>query len=128
MAKIKSTLTGTVNHTKASDRIRHREECVGTTRDNTTVHTQTNSRPLSSMIESASVRTVGEYDWKTGTMKKRSLDVISNAKRNINTLKVHPVTNARNYEDDKPSGGMGASPCCGYGYGNQTPAPSGRRK
>jgi hypothetical protein len=125
MAKIKATLTGTINHTKAYDRVHHREQCLSMTRDDSTVHAQVNSRPLSSMIESGSVRTTERYDWKTGTMRKESLDVIDNAKRNINTLKVHPVTNARQYEEAK-DGSLYPSDCC-YG-GNQTPAPRGRRK
>ena len=128
MAKIKATLTGgsTVNHKAAYDRIRHREQCLATTHDDMAVHAQVNSIPLSSVVESASVRTVDEYDWKTGQMKKRSLDVIENAKRNINTLKVHPVTNARHDEVDKNE--KGVPMCCGFGYGNQTPAPRGRRR
>jgi hypothetical protein len=102
MAKIKSTLTGgsTVNHKKAYDRIYHREDCVGTTRDGIHVYAQVNSHPLDSMVESASVRTTSGYDWKTGEFKKKKLDIVQNAKNNINYLSVHPVTNARQCKND----------------------------
>jgi sulfate adenylyltransferase subunit 1 (EFTu-like GTPase family) len=126
MAKIKSTITGT--YEQVYKRIHRSEVCAGGAGD-TLVHVQSNSRPLSALVESASVRETDRYDWKTGRMVKEKLDVISNAKRNINTPKIHPVTNARNYADDSRSSGMNmTAPCCEYGYGNQTPAPRGRRK
>jgi hypothetical protein len=125
MAKIKATLTGTVNHTQADCRIHRSEVCAGGAGD-TLVHVQSNSKSLNSMIESASVRDQDVYDWKTGTMTKKKLDVLANARRNINTLCVHPVTNARAREDEKS--GMGSSPtCCEYGS-TRTYPPSGRRK
>lgn len=121
MAKIKSTLTGpTVNHSQADKRIHRSESCAGTTRDGQHVYVQSNCKPLDSMIETASVRTQDVYEWKTGTMAKKKLDVLANAKRNINTLCVHPVTNARSRTKDED-----------YGYGGAMAypvAPSGRRK
>ena|ERR1700676_2097343 len=106
MAKIKSTITG--GHEQAYKRIRHSESLAGTTRDGTSVHVQTNCRPLDSMVESESVRTTSEYDWKTGEFKKKKLDIVENAKRNINYLNVHPVTDARRHKDDDKQNGMGA--------------------
>lgn len=127
MAKIRSTITGgTVNHSMADKRIYRSESCMGGAGD-TLVYAQTNCRPLSSVIEKASVRTVDIYDWKTGTMKEKALDLVTNAKANINTPCIHPVTNARAREKEKNEYGSMANPCC-YGSGNQTPAPRGRRK
>ena len=91
--------TGRVNHNKADDRVYRRQVSIGTTADGTHCYDATNSHPLSSMIEDASVRTTDRYDWATGTMHKEKIDILSNAKANINTLKVRPVTNARHYEE-----------------------------
>jgi hypothetical protein len=125
MAKIKSTLTGgsTVNHKKAYDRVHHREDCVGTTRNGDHVYAQVNSHPLDSMIESESVRTTNRYDWKTGEFKKEKLDVLENSHLNITTLKVRPVTNARAREYTDKGYGIAGNPGMCY-----PSAPTGRRK
>ena len=91
--------TGRVNHNKADDRVYRRQVSIGTTADGTHCYDATNSHPLSSLVEDASIRTTDRYDWATGTMHKEKIDILSNAKANINTLKVRPVTNARHYEE-----------------------------
>lgn len=111
MAKIKSTLTGgsgRVNHNKANDHIRHREDCVGTTRDGTHVFAQVNSRHVNTLVESASLRETSNYDWKTGKITKKKLDVVENARQNMAYLNVHPVTNARAANDGHGHGNGGA--------------------
>jgi len=101
MAKIKSTLTGGgsksggVNHQKAYDHMHRSETCVGTVRAGESVHAQTNCVPLSAYVESGSLRESSRYDWKTGKFVKEKMDVMSNARDNMNYLKVRPVTDAR---------------------------------
>ena len=98
MAKIKATITGgsTVNHSQSYKRIHHNESLAGTTRDGVSVHVMTNSRPLNSMVETASLVVERDmYDWKTGTFGDVRGDVLTNAQRHINRLKTHAETSGR---------------------------------
>ena len=122
MAKVKSTITGTVNHSKADDRVYRREICAGTTADGTHITAMSNSKPLSSFVESASLRTTQRYDWQTGTVKTEQLDVLDNARRNITNLHVRPVTNGRHCESDRPYGNMA------MGMAVPTPSPLSRSR
>lgn len=65
-----------------------------------------NSKPLSSFVESASLRTTQRYDWQTGTVKTEQLDVLDNARRSMSTLCIRPVTNGRHMESERPYGNM----------------------
>jgi hypothetical protein len=126
MAKIKSTITGGgsgVNHSKAYKATRRDEVCAGGA-GNATVHVNSNSHPLDTMIERGSLREVDEYDYATGKMRKRPLDVLSNARESMARLKTYPVTTARQYEEDsKPR-----YPTIGYGPYAGPMQPRGRRK
>lgn len=108
MAKIKSTLTGTaLGQCEANSRIHRSESCVGTTRDGTHVYAQTSARPLNDFVESASVRSVVNYDWRSGQYKRKELDIVENGRRNINSLCIRPVTNGRHVpSEEMPSYGM----------------------
>lgn len=112
MAKIKATITGGgVNHQKAYDRIHHREDCIGNVRDNTTIHTQVNSRPLNSMVEKESLTCERDkYDWKTGTFRDEYGNILTNAQRHITRLKTHTETSGRRQrEKEKEKSDYGAS-------------------
>jgi len=119
MAKIKSTLTGPARgQAEAYKRIHRSESCVGPIADGTDVHIQTSRRPLSAFVESDSLRSVVEYDWKTGTYARRQLDIVENARRQIRSLKVRPVTNGHHVpSEEMPNYGIGMAVA-------STPAPA----
>ena len=79
----------------------HRAEICAGMGGGTHVMAQSNSRPLTDFVESASIRSVPRYDWMNGTMTREPLDIVSNAHRNLNTLKIRPVTNARHFKDQE---------------------------
>jgi len=114
MAKIRSTITGTVNHAMADKRAYRRDIPLGD------INVPANSHPLSSMVESASLRSTERYDWQTGTFKREQLDVVDNARRNINTLKIRPVTNARHCDESSCTN----SPMYGGMYGGMMAMPA----
>lgn len=101
-----------VNHDKAYKSIHSREECAATTRSGAKVEIQTNSHPLASVVENASLRTERVYDWRKGTSDNRAMDVLTNAQRQISRAKICPVTNGRRRNSkDKDSDTNGP-----YGY------------
>lgn len=109
MAKIKSTITGpTVNHSQADRRVHRSESLAGTTRNGVTVHVQSNSKPLNSMVEKDSLVVEHDrYDWKTGTFGDVRGDVLASAQRHIGRLKFHADTAGRQQQQkeiDKKSG------------------------
>jgi hypothetical protein len=114
MAKIRSTITGGASgdfHSKAYAAVHHRDICSGSTRDGTHVPVPVNSHTLDSMVEQDSLRTTNVYDYQTGTFSQRKLDIVENARANINRLKIHPVTNGRHEESEKmPTWGVMATP------------------
>jgi hypothetical protein len=101
MAKIKSTLTGTASgFDRAYSTIYRSETCAGMGGGDH-VLVQTNSRPLNSFIEDSSLRSRLAYNWESGTYERKNLDVVENARANINSLRLHPVTNGRHEASEK---------------------------
>jgi hypothetical protein len=112
MGKVRSTITGGVNHEQVYKHTHRRDGCAGTIRDGESVHPQVNSLALNDFVESASLRTTKVYDWKKGTVEDRKLDVVKNGHENMNYLKVRPVTNARVQKTEQADrDGYANAPC-----------------
>jgi hypothetical protein len=120
MAKIKSTLTGpATGFSHAYSTIYRSETCAGMG-GGEHVLVQTNSRPLNTLVESASLRSRLDYNWKSGTYTRKNLDIVENARANINSLRIHPVTNGRHEASEKMQPWMG--------QGMTGPVPTVKRK
>jgi hypothetical protein len=120
MAKIKSTLTGTASgFDRAYSTVYRSETCAGMGGGDH-VLVQTNSRPLSTVVESSSLRSRLDYNWKSGTYTRKNLDIVENARANINSLRIHPVTNGRHEASEKMQSWMG--------MGVQASVPTVKRK
>ena len=128
MAKIKSAGRPVVNHDAADKRVYRRELCMGDTANGDHTSVSVNSKPLSSFVESASLRTTQRYDWATGTVRTEQLDVLDNARRNITCLHVRPVTNGRHMESERPYGNMSMGmPAMATPSSNKSPLTRSRK-
>ena len=83
-----------VNHDQADARIHRREGCIGVT-SRSESYAQVNSRPLNEFVQKASLRQEEAYDYKTGMFVKRDMDILTNAQRQVNTLRIKTVTSGR---------------------------------
>jgi hypothetical protein len=106
------TRSTTVNHSKADKSVYRRELNVSETANGDTVSLSTNSLPLSSLVQSSSLRERDRYNWKTGEVVKEKMDVLTNAQAAINRHKFSTVTDAGNkMNKGKGDGGPYCSPC-----------------
>jgi hypothetical protein len=91
-----------------SDHINHREAPIASAGADI-VHAQVTSRPLNEFVQKASLRTTDIYDWKTGTIQRKALDVMENAVRHQDTLHIRTVTSGRH---DKKEDSRESLPAC----------------